>query len=352
LRSHHGIYRTHDLRKIILFKGFCQVSGNFGGIVSEIDGVYFVRRRHFVSFPRASFAADCGYSVTAFSANPRMVSSSVSKPPGVFNMKKIVVALSALAAFTGSAIAADMAPRSYSKAAPMPVAMTSWTGCYVGGGGGGAYVKNDHNDFSNSLALTGFAPGTALGPNLSSGADGWFGTVQVGCDYQFMGNWVAGVFADYDFMDVRGDTSVFGTFAPSVVGSQKMDSQWAVGGRVGYLVLPQLLTYISGGYTQGHWKSTNLTPFAGLVPTASLPGSTKGGWFIGTGDEYALSFLPGLFWKTEYRYAEFDRANVAISTLPAGLATGTSSTERFHEHSVRSELVYRFNWGGPVVAKY
>jgi outer membrane immunogenic protein len=32
--------------------------------------------------------------------------------------------------------------------------------------------------------------------------------------------------------------------------------------------------------------------------------------------------------------------------------TGTSSTQRFTEHSVRSELVYRFNWGGAVVAKY
>jgi outer membrane immunogenic protein len=65
-----------------------------------------------------------------------------------------------------------------------------------------------------------------------------------------------------------------------------------------------------------------------------------------------LSFLPGLFWKTEYRYAEFDRANVDVVTFPGGVLTGSSSTEKFKEHSVRSELVYRFNWTGPVVAKY
>jgi outer membrane immunogenic protein len=260
-------------------------------------------------------------------------------------MKKIAIALTALAALTGTASAADLAARPYTKAPAPVVAVTNWTGCYVGGGGGGAYVKNDHNDFSTTTGL-------ATGPNISTGADGWFGTVSAGCDYQFGGNWVVGLFADYDFMNVRGDTSILGTTSTSLVGSQKLDSQWSVGGRAGYLVLPQLLTYVSGGYVQGHWKSTNLTAFNGLVPTATLPGSTKGGWFIGTGDEYALSFLPGLFWKTEYRYAEFDRANVDVLNFPAGTLSGTSSTQKFVEHSVRSELVYRFNWGGAVVAKY
>jgi outer membrane immunogenic protein len=267
-------------------------------------------------------------------------------------MKKIAIALTAMAAFTGSAVAADMAPRAYTKAPVAVAPVANWTGCYVGGGGGGAYVKNDHNDYA-TVAGRGVAVGDALGPNLSTGEDGWFGTVQAGCDYQFAGtNWVVGLFGDYDFMSVKGDTSIGGTGGPSVVGSQKLDSQWSIGGRAGYLVLPQLLTYVSGGYTQGHWKSTDLTPFLGLVPTNTLPGSTKGGWFIGAGDEYALSFLPGLFWKTEYRYAEFDRANVDVLTFPGGALTGLASTQKFHEHNVRSELVYRFNWGGAVVAKY
>jgi outer membrane immunogenic protein len=260
-------------------------------------------------------------------------------------MKKIALALTALAALTGSASAADLAARPYTKAPVAVAPVANWTGCYVGAGGGGAYVKNDHND----IATVG---GAAIGPNISTGADGWFGTVQAGCDYQFGGNWVVGLFGDYDFMDVRGDTSIGGTFGASVTGSQKLDSQWSVGGRAGYLVLPQLLTYVSGGYTQGHWKSTNMSLFNAAAPTATLPGSTKGGWFIGTGDEYALSFMPGLFWKTEYRYAEFDRANVDILTFPGGLLTLDSSTQKFKEHSVRSELVYRFNWGGAVVAKY
>jgi outer membrane immunogenic protein len=257
-------------------------------------------------------------------------------------MKKVLLALTALAAMTGSASAADLAARPYTKAAAPVAYAPSWTGCYLGAGGGGAMTNNDANLFDS-------VTGVALTRNVTTGARGWFGTVQGGCDYQFAGNWVAGAFADYDFMDVKGDNGAF----PGLVGSQKQDWQWAVGARVGYLVLPQLLTYVSGGYTQGHWKSTDLTstvlPAGGVL--ARLPGATKGGWFVGTGDEYALSFLPGLFWKTEYRYSEFDRANVAI-TDPFGVAIGTSETQKIREHSVRSELVYRFNWGGPVVAKY
>jgi outer membrane immunogenic protein len=270
-------------------------------------------------------------------------------------MKKILLTLTAVAAMTGAASAADLGARPYTKAPIAAAPGVNWTGCYIGGGGGGAITKNDHNDVSNSLALTGFAPGTPLGPNLSAGASGWLATVQGGCDYQFAGtNWVVGAFADYDFMDVNGDISTGGTFATSLTGSQKQDWQWAVGARVGYLVTPSLLTYVSGGYTQAHWKSTTLSSFfLPGVGVATLPGTTKGGWFVGTGDEYALTnFLPGLFWKTEYRYSEFDRSNVSINTLPAGLATGVTETQKFREHSVRSELVYRFNWGGSVVAKY
>jgi outer membrane immunogenic protein len=265
-------------------------------------------------------------------------------------MKKLVIALTALAAFAGSASAADLGARPYTKApAAVPAPVASWTGCYVGAGGGGAYTNNDHNEF-----LT--ATGVRRSFNETTGARGWFGTVGAGCDYQF-DRWVVGVFGDYDFMDVKGDIGLDGVAVVRSVGSQKQDWQWAVGGRVGYVVLPGLLGYVSGGYTQAHWKATDTTIFGAAAPQNNLPGATKGGWFIGAGDEYALSFLPGLFWKTEYRYSEFDRANVAVTFGAGGFGVpgtpaGFSLTEKFREHSVRSELVYRFNWGGPVVGKY
>ena len=51
-------------------------------------------------------------------------------------MKKLALALTATAAFAGQAIAADMPARMPVKAAPMAAPVASWTGCYVGGGGG------------------------------------------------------------------------------------------------------------------------------------------------------------------------------------------------------------------------
>ena len=51
-------------------------------------------------------------------------------------MKKLLVAMAVTAGFTSTALAADMAVRTPVYKAPPPVAVTSWTGCYVGGGGG------------------------------------------------------------------------------------------------------------------------------------------------------------------------------------------------------------------------
>ena len=94
-------------------------------------------------------------------------------------MKKLVLALTAVAAFTGSAMAADMAPRPYAKA-PMPMAVApSWTGFYIFGGAGGGMWDADSNVQTNLRAVS---PSPAIS---GMGGDGWFGTVGVGYDWQF-----------------------------------------------------------------------------------------------------------------------------------------------------------------------
>jgi outer membrane immunogenic protein len=59
--------------------------------------------------------------------------------------------------------------------------------------------------------------------------------------------------------------------------------------------------------------------------------------------------------KTEYRSAFYDRATLAETFAPAsGLAglTGTAVTFKPFVQTISTSLVYRFNWGGPLVAKY
>jgi outer membrane immunogenic protein len=62
--------------------------------------------------------------------------------------------------------------------------------------------------------------------------------------------------------------------------------------------------------------------------------------------------MPGLFWKTEYRVSEFNRVTNPVLITGTGLPSGYSEDSKKWVQTVRSELVYRFNWGGPVVAKY
>src|SRR5262245_66423167 len=89
-------------------------------------------------------------------------------------MKKLALAAISFA-IAGSASAADM--RLPVKApAPAPVAVFSWTGCYVGAGGGYALTNTDSTTYSNA--------GVQQSNEDTLGTRGWFGTVQVGCDYQ------------------------------------------------------------------------------------------------------------------------------------------------------------------------
>ena len=265
-------------------------------------------------------------------------------------MKKFALALTAVAALTAPALAADMAPR-YVKAAPAPVAVVSWTGCYIAGGGGYGLWNQESQDYGR---VTGVRT-AALDTQYTTGGRGYFGTVGGGCDYQVpVGsyNFVIGAFGDYDFASMKGNFASPLGFG----GREKLDDQWSVGGRIGLLITPSLLTYFSAGYTEAHYNSFagfgTIAPFIGVPTGAYYPGQTYKGYFLGAGDEYALNFLPGLFWKTEYRFSDLDtRTNVArfvATNAPTGLETDSHK----YVHTVRSELVYRFNWGGAVVAKY
>jgi outer membrane immunogenic protein len=262
-------------------------------------------------------------------------------------MKKLVLALTAAAAFTGSAVAADLPARTYSKA-PAPVAYApSWTGCYVGGGGGYGLWNQENTFFSDG------PPRVQQTQTTTEGGRGWFGTVQGGCDYQFAAagtNFVVGAFGDYDFSSLKANVS------PTIggIGQEKMSSAWSVGGRVGWVALPGLLTYFSGGYTEATFDQVNLSGISvpATPPVLFFDKRTYKGWFLGAGDEYALNFLPGLFWKTEYRFSEFDAATNEFRLFSTGALVGSSIDSKKFVHTVRSELTYHFNWGGPLVAKY
>jgi outer membrane immunogenic protein len=199
--------------------------------------------------------------------------------------------------------------------APPPRVYT-WSGCYINAGVGYGMWKLDH--YGENLA-----PLTQLTSTVSSSGEPWIGTIGAGCDYQVGSRWLIGAFGDYSLMSNIYGGSFQEPYWDSV-GNETEQRAWAVGGRIGYLVTPKLLTYISAGYTQGRFGQINLSPVAptacGAVGPCFIPAHTDGGWFIGSGTEFALWDIipvPGLFLRLDYRYAAYDGVDLPIVTSTA-----------------------------------
>ena len=235
-------------------------------------------------------------------------------------MKKLLLATAAMIAFGGSASAADLQARPYTKAPAYtaPEAVYNWTGFYIGGHVGGAFSGN------NSL----------------ESSDGRFlGGVQGGYDYQFAPNWVVGVEAQYSWLANGNNGGVLFPAGTRVTGNT--DQLGSVTGRFGYTWGPALL-YAKGGYA---WRNDNLGVSLGGagVPFATT-GNNQNGYTVGAGLEYM--FAPNWSAKVEYQYYNF-----GSTTFTGGTPDIIGARFRDDEHTVKAGINYRFGWGGPVVAK-
>jgi outer membrane immunogenic protein len=238
----------------------------------------------------------------------------------------------------GAASAADMPL----KAPPAPVPVMSWTGCYLDGGVGYGLWNQDHSNFN-----PGFTPTVTV--TTTDGGRGWLGRLGGGCDYQtplFANRLVIGVFGDYDWMGLNGTNQSQLIFAGvPEMSNVKETSAWYVGGRVGYLPYPDLMTFVSGGWTGTRFsESAEFQTLGGAASGFTFPASyTVNGWFLGGGYEYRLPWLNGLFWKTEYRFAQYQATNLQETTL-AGVADANTQRNQSYVQTVTSSLVWRFNW--------
>ena len=262
-------------------------------------------------------------------------------------MKKLVLALVATAAFTGSAVAADLAARPYTKA-PMMAAAPSWTGFYIFGGAGGGLWD------ANTTVVNSFTGAPLVGINQQQGGNGWYGTVGAGYDWQFSGSWVAGIFADGQFGSIKGTIQDQAAF---ILGTEKLKDTWAVGVRAGYLVAPNVYSYVNGGYTGSSWSGTTLlSSVTGAASGTHTNSFNRNGWFVGGGVENSLNIFgiaaPGWFMKTEYRAAYYNKKNISELVDGTNVLNGRSLTFSPVVQTISTSLVYRFNWTGPVVAKY
>ena len=163
-----------------------------------------------------------------------------------------------------------------------------------------------------------------------------------------------GVLADGQFGSLRGNIA---DPLAALTGTEKLRDTYAVGARLGYLVAPNVLSYVNGGWTGSDWSRSTLTTLGGTASglhTNSF--NTNSGVFVGGGVENNLNIFgvtaPGWFMKTEYRAAYYSNRNLGEFSDATGLLAGNTIAFKPFVQTISTSLVYRFNWGGPVVAKY
>ena len=289
----------------------------------------------------------------------------------------------------GSAYAADLPSRKVAPAYVAPAPVVSWTGFYIGlnagvtfGGSNGVVVSSTPIFAYPTLSAFGisqFNNVTAQGNGVAPVGNRLGGLVggQIGWNWQ-SGAFVAGIEADIQGVFGSGSTdpsvSLLNTTVVNsgslgiIQASRKTDWLGTLRGRVGYLVTPSLLAYVTGGLAYGGVKSSaaiysqSQFPVVGDVGPVGSGGAFSGtrlGWTVGAGGEWKFASN----WSAKLEYLYYDLGSVTYSAgartarelggvLVAWTHASTAST-RFNGHIVRAGLNYHFNWGSaPVVAKY
>lgn len=227
----------------------------------------------------------------------------------------------------GSGSAADMAMplKTPMVAAPVPF---SWTGFYIGGNVGAGWGTVEPTVLAN--------PAIPLAANLTLGTvspSGFVGGGQLGFNWQT--GWVVwGVEGDFDGAGIKGTTQCF------VGATCSSNTNWlaTASGRVGGVVLDRILAYVKGG---GAWENTNYsgTDVLGLVafPGATVSAtSTRAGWLLGMGVEYA--FTNNWTGFIEYDYMDF--GSQTINFPFAGAVFGANMADKLNE--VKAGVNYKF----------
>jgi outer membrane immunogenic protein len=190
---------------------------------------------------------------------------------------------------------------------PAPVT-SSWTGPYLGIGGG-------YSIADNMLELDTGGPFASTSTSRE-GSQGGFISVSAGYDLQIRPRIVIGAFADADFANLHHSESLEISDGGDVLGAtlrNDFSDILMVGGRLGYLVTPDTLLFASGGYANAGLGDTTINCNCGdllVVPPQGriFAGKRFSGAFIGGGIETKI--WDALSIKAEYRYVDLSSSNV------------------------------------------
>ena len=296
-------------------------------------------------------------------------------------MKKLLIAAALAVLASTGAQSADMASQTYTKARPT-VAVSSWSGFYVGVNAGGLF-END-GTWNNDAAVTALnnAPNAgnvaaalqAATSSFKGNGTGFVGGLQAGYNFQVAPRYVLGFEADFDGSALRASRSATVTalviaggaganqaFQTTATGTRQLDYLGTVRGRFGVLVQPDLLAFATGGLAYGGTKTSASfnqiglinAPFAVPAPASGFGSFDKTlyGFTVGGGLEWRFS--PKWSLSAQYLYYDLGRVSVGSSALTTdlgpsnfpggGIVSVAARTEtRYAGSDVRAGVNYHF----------
>ena len=259
-------------------------------------------------------------------------------------IKHSVFGLAVITALIGTpALAADMPL----KAPPPPAPIYSWTGWYVGLNAGGAWTKTDvtaNADPTGWLFETPFI--NASGSRTINGSS-FIGGVQAGYNWQ-NGNYVVGFEADADWLNANGTSFITQPVPANVchcVGGSMTQSAGetffaTARPRVG-LVFDRTLVFATGGVAIAQVNSADSHTGVPPVTQSTSTSTTRMGWTVGGGLEYALWTNFSL--KAEYLYADLGSWTDTTPSFPCCAGTSINFSHHLTESIARVGLNYRFH---------
>jgi outer membrane immunogenic protein len=257
-------------------------------------------------------------------------------------MKRFVsIGLAGAAAIATSpaALAADLAmPPGYRGAPPTP-AYFSWTGCYIGTHSG---LAAGHTTWHDSVP-DGAIDATFSGQTANTDMSGAIYGVQVGCDYQFNGNWVIGIDGSVSRATLTGTN--MDQFNNTWTLRSQADWFGALSGRIGVAV-DRVLVYTRAGAAFAHNKfEIENTGFLDGTPSV-----TRTGWMVGSGIEMAFAPCWSVF--VEADYYSFGNANVSFAGDVFNPTPPFTVQSKLTIETLKFGVNYRFGGDGAVTARY
>lgn len=233
-------------------------------------------------------------------------------------------------ALAGPALGADLP----SPAPPVPGGAVTWTGFYLGAHVGYAWARD-----TGLLTVVPPLADTTIGGSIvpfATGPRGVLGGGHIGYNYQ-LGALVVGLEGDVGGTGTRKTVPLL----DYVTVTTNSYVQGSIRGRVG-LALDHILLYATGGGTYAGIRNKY-----SVLGTRESFSTTRSGWTIGGGVEYALDEHWAV--RADYRYSDYGNFTDRPIVFP-----GISTRHHWTEHQVRVGFDYKLTprASTPVVSKF